>query len=114
MRQPEKKKRYVALPRVKDFMETQLLAIRDEYDDIVRELEINGRLSMPTGEKLKDENLYAIRIIQAGNVRVFYVYGHEDKIYGIHGYVKKTQHIPGGELNIAKKIVKLLRKEKKL
>ncbi len=95
-------------------MATQEEAIRDEYDNIVRELEINGRLSMPTGEKLTGENLYAIRIIQAGNVRVFYVYGHEDKVYGIHGYVKKTQQIPVKELEIARKIAKILRKEKKI
>jgi phage-related protein len=84
-----------------------------EYADIVDELERNGRLSMPTGEKV-DSTLFAIRVIQAGNVRVFYVYGKENNIYGLHGYVKKTQQIPAKEKRLAEKIVKLLRKEELL
>jgi len=38
------------------------------------------------------------------------VYGKENKIYGIHGYVKKTREIPKHELDIASKICKELKK----
>lgn len=49
---------------------------------------------MPYGEKVSGEDLFAIRVIQAGNIRVFYVYGLNDIVYGIHAYTKKTQVIP--------------------
>lgn len=104
------KKYFIELRRVTEFMRTQPEAVQDEYKDIVRSLELHGYLSMPTGEKV-DSRLFAIRIIQAGNIRVFYVYGRGNTIYGIHGYVKKTQQIPTKEKMIAEKIVKILRKE---
>lgn len=110
MQQTARKKRYTELPRVSAFMQSQSKKIQQEYADIVDELERNGRLSMPTGEKV-DLTLFAIRVIQAGNVRVFYVYGKENNIYGLHGYVKKTQQIPAKEKTLAEKIVKQLRKE---
>ena len=47
--------------------------------------------------------------INAGNVRVFYVYGKADNIYGIHGYTKKTQSIPQKEFKQARQIVKALK-----
>jgi phage-related protein len=81
-----------------------------EYRQIVEELEISGRLEMPFGEKVSGA-LFAIRVIQAGNIRVFYVYGIADEIYGIYGYVKTTRAIPQKEMNHADKIIKLLRKE---
>ncbi len=34
-----------------------------------------------------------------------------DRIYGIHGYVKKTQTIPQKELEYARKIVRELKKQ---
>jgi len=105
-----KKKRYTELLRVTEFVQSQSGEVQQEYADIVDELERNGRLSMPTGEKV-DSTLFAIRIIQAGNVRVFYVYGRENNVYGLHGYVKKTQQIPPKEKKLAEKLAKLLRKE---
>lgn len=52
--------------------------------------------------------MFAIRIIQAGNIRIFYVYGLENRVYAIHGYVKKTQEIPQREMVIARKALKWL------
>lgn len=84
--------------------------MRTEYLAIVDMLEKDGRLVMPFGEKIEGENLFAIRVIRAGNVRVFYVYGNADRIYGIYGYVKKTQEIPEHDLKQAKRICKALKK----
>jgi len=103
------KKHYVELPNVESFMATQSEEINLEYQDIVDELEETGYLRMPTGEKVNDD-LFSMRIMQAGNVRVFYVYGKNDTIFGIHGYVKKTQQIPHKELALAIKKWKQLRK----
>ncbi len=65
---------------------------------------------MPFGEKIAGENLFAIRVINAGNVRVFYVYGKNDKVYGLSGYEKKTRTIPHSEMEQARKLAKLLKK----
>lgn len=105
------KKEYVELPDVAEFMNAQSPEVRNEYDVIASRLAHDGHLNMPYGEKIKGKNLFAIRIIQAGNIRVFYVYGVKDRIIGIHGYVKKTQQIPNHELNCAVKIMKLLKAE---
>lgn len=104
-----KKKHYIELDRVIKFIKTQNTNIRDEYDVIVKILEQEGNLSAPLGEKV-NKTLFAVRIIVTGNVRVFHVYGEGNKIYGIHGYVKKTREIPKNELGIANKICNELKK----
>jgi len=90
-------------------MSTLSKAINAEYREIVQRLELQGHLSMPFGEKLKSENMFSIRIIHAGNVRVFYVYGKNDLIYGIYGYVKTTRAIPIAELKQARKLARALK-----
>ena len=102
------KKQYIPLPPVVEFIDSQSMAAREEYDAIVDELERTGMLRMPLGEKISGENLFAIRVIQAANIRVFYVYGKADKVYGIHGYVKKSQAIPQKHLGQARRIGKIL------
>lgn len=106
--EPHNKKHYAELPPVTDFMSRQDISVRLEYSEIIAELEREGRLSMPKAEKLEGQNLFAIRIIDTANIRVFYVYGHNDYIYGIHGYVKKTQKIPRNEIQYAQKVAKAL------
>ena len=107
---PDRKKRFIELPKVTAFIGGQSKDIQAEYGEIVDRLEIDGRLVMPYGEKIEGENLFAIRVIRAGNIRVFYVYGNEDKVYGLSGYVKKTQDIPEHEMKKAQKLVKQLRR----
>ena len=63
---------------------------------------------MQEAEKITGENLFVIRVIRAGNVRIFYVYGTDDFIYGIHAYVKKTRQIPKQEIALARKLAKAL------
>ena len=41
-------------------------------------------------------------------MRIFYVYGTDDFIYGIHAYVKKTRQIPKQEIALARKLAKAL------
>lgn len=74
---------------------------------MIFQLERDGYLNYPNAEKVEDE-MFAIRVIQTGNIRIFYVYGRNDKIFGIHGYVKKTEQIPENELKQARKMLKLL------
>lgn len=94
---------------VKDFMRDQSGSAKQELNGIIWKLEIEGVLSMPYAEKLDGENLFAIRVIQTANIRVFYVYGIHDLIFGIHAYTKKTEQIPDSERRKAERMVKLLR-----
>ncbi len=92
---PLKKKLFAMLKPVRDFMRDKDGDIKQELNGIVWRLEMNGTLEAPFGEKIAGENLFAIRVIQAGNIRVFYVYGkNSNMIYGIHAYEKKTEDIP--------------------
>jgi phage-related protein len=108
----KKKKHFRMLQSVKDFMREQSGDVKKELNGIIWKLESDGNLVMPYGEKVTGErDLFAIRVIQAANIRVFYVYGICDYIFGIHAYVKKTQDIPEKEKEYARKVVRELIKE---
>ena len=111
-----KKKRFKMLMPVRDFMRTQSGDIKQELNNIIWRLETEGMLVMPYGEKVvgDDDDLFAIRVIKTGNIRVFYVYGPGNLIYGIHAYEKKTAQIPKSELKQADKMIKLLKLSGKL
>ena len=101
-----KKKFFVMLDSVKDFMREQPGDVKQELNGIIYRLETTGMLTMPYGEKIKgDEQLFAIRIMQAANIRIFYVYGIRNYVFGLHGYVKKTQDIPEKEMKQARKML---------
>lgn len=103
------KKKFVMLQHVKDFMRDQPGDVKQELNGLVWMLEQNGALTSPYAEKLSDTDLFVLRVIQAGNVRVFYVYGINDFVYGLHGYVKKTEEVPQHEKELAIKIMKKLK-----
>lgn len=103
-----KKKHFRMMQSVKDFMRDQSGDAKQELNGIIWKLEAEGALSMPYAEKLDGENLFAIRVIQAANIRIFYVYGIADIVFGIHGYVKKTQEVPEKEMRYARKVLRQL------
>lgn len=103
-----KKKYFYMMQSVKDFMREQTGDVKQELNNIVWRLETEGALVMPYGEKVSGDDLFAIRVIQAGNIRVFYVYGLNDIVYGVHAYTKKTQTIPREHKAQALKVVKIL------
>lgn len=105
----KKKKHFYMMQAVKDFMREQSGDIKQELNGIIWRLEMNGSLEMPYGEKITGENLFAIRVIQTGNIRVFYVYGVANYVFGIHAYTKKTQTIPEKELNYARRVARDLK-----
>ena len=114
MKTAQKKKIFKMLISVRDFMREQPWEIKKELNNIIWRLEMTGSLSMSYGEKIRGENLFAIRVIQAGNIRVFYVYGENDLIFGIHAYEKKTEQIPDHELREANRMITLLRMKGKV
>ena len=103
-----KKKHFRMMQNVKDFMREKDGDIKQELNNIIYRLEMEGTLSMPYGEKLSGEDLFAIRVMQTANIRIFYVYGIQEFIFGIHGYVKKTQDIPEKEKEYARKVLREL------
>lgn len=107
----KKKKIFKMLLPVRDFMRDQSGDVKQELNNIIWRLEMEGSLEMPYGEKITGENLFAIRVIQAGNIRVFYVYGLNDLVFGIHAYEKKSEQIPIAERKQADRMIKLLKKE---
>ena len=103
-----KRKTYIPLPAVADFIEAQPADVQREYVLIVGKLEADGFLQAPFGEKV-EPGLFAMRIRAAdGNVRIFYGYVAANVVYGIHGYVKKTGRIPQHELEQARRIARRL------
>ena len=72
-----RKKYFNMLQSVKDFMRDQPGDVKQELNNIIWKLEVEGTLSSPYGEKMGDDGLFVIRVIQAGNIRVFYAYGCE-------------------------------------
>lgn len=105
---PKKKKHFELLDRVKAFLRDQPGEVKQELNGLIFQLEQDGYLNYPNAEKIEGEDLFALRVIQTGNIRVFYVYGLYDVIYGIHGYVKKTEQIPENELKQARKLLRQL------
>lgn len=107
-----KKKFFVMMDAVREFMRVQPGDAKKELNGIIWKLETEGQLTMPYGEKIRgNEQLFAIRVMQAANIRIFYVYGIRNYVFGLHGYVKKTQDIPKNELKQAERVLMQLIKE---
>lgn len=102
-----RKKIYIPLSGVMDFMDRQPAAVRAAYARIVEAVETNGFAVYPYAEKV-EKDLFAMRIKSGGNVRVFYVYMDGDRVFGIHAYEKKSGRIPARELNKARQTAKEL------
>ena len=100
----KKKKTYLALQKVRDFIDKQSPEVRIEYLNIVDRLEEDGHLIEPFAKKL-DSELFEIRIRKGKQIRVFYFYHEDDYIFGVHAFVKKTQKTPKQELKQAQKII---------
>lgn len=98
------KKSYIALTRVREFIESQPPECRMEYQVIVERLEADGFLVAPYGKKL-DPDLFEMRIRAGREVRVFHFYHEDDTVFGVHAFVKKTQRTPSHELRQARRVV---------
>ena len=92
-----------------EFLGLQPEEVQAKYEKIIDLLEENGMLIAPYSEKA-EKNLFAMRILNPKNIRIFYVYIGSSEIYGIHAYEKKTAKIPDRELAQARKIMKIFDK----
>lgn len=70
-----------------------------KYVALLQLLEERGFLRAPFAEKVEcEENLFALRIMTAGNYRYFYCYDAGSIIFVLHGYSKRTNRIPRRKL----------------
>jgi len=56
-------------------------------------------LGSPHSKKVR-ARLYELRIRGTQEVRLFYCF-HKSRIFLLHGFIKKSQRIPGREINLA-------------
>ena len=62
------------------------------------------RLGMPFSRHL-DDGIFELRTIQGGNItRILYFFVVGERVVLTHGFVKKTQKTPSGEIARAKRI----------
>lgn len=97
------KKRYLAVRQVREFIAAQPPEIQAEYVKLVERLEADGYLIEPFGKKL-DRNLFEMRLRRGRQARVVYFYHIDDRVIGVHAWLKKTQQTPLRELAQAKRV----------
>ena len=94
----------MAVKKVRTFVERQPDEVQAEYLKIVDQLEKDGRLIEPFGKKL-DRELFEIRVRRGKQVRVLYFYFAENRVIGVHGFVKKSQKTPKTEIKQARRVM---------
>lgn len=97
------RKTFVPVPSTKGFLDRLTTVDRGECQVVIDMLQVDGRLSAPFAEKV-EAGMFAMRIIKADNIRIFYIYGKDDAIYGVHAYFKRTERIPPHELRMARRV----------
>lgn len=83
---------------------------RTAHNRVLRMLDIlekaGYQIRMPHAKKVS-RNLFELRTQGTEQVRIFFTY-HQKKIILLHGFVKKTQHIPIYELRFAEQKLRSL------
>lgn len=93
--------------KVKEFIDSQPLKVQTKIARAIDLLECYGlKLTEPYLKKLKDLNLWEIRIIFSSNIYRIFIYHGPDRLHLIHGFIKKTPKTPSKEINIALKRMK--------
>ncbi len=103
------KKTYMAVKKVREFIDAQPDEVQAEYIKIVEQLEQDGRLVEPYGKKL-DKGLFEMRIRRRGQVRILYFYQEKNPVIGVHGFVKKSQKTPQKDLKHAIKVMGMIKR----
>ena len=103
------KKTYIAVKKLRQFVDMQSDEVQAEYLKIVEQLEQDGRLVEPFGKKM-DKGLFEMRIRKGGQVRIPYFYQEKEYVVGVHGFVKKTQKTPQQELKQAMRVMNMIKR----
>ena len=103
------RKVYIAVKKLRQFIDTQSDEVQAEYLKITEILEKDGRLVEPFGKKL-DKGLFEMRIRRGGQIRILYFYQEKEYVVGVHGFAKKTQKTPQKELKQAIRVMGLVKR----
>lgn len=103
------KKTFLAVEKVRAFIDEQPPECQAEFLAIVEQLEEAGFLVEPYARKLEID-LFEIRVRRGRQIRVFYFYHEDDLIIGVHAFVKKTRRTPRQELKQARRVVGLIKR----
>jgi len=106
--EPCRKKTFVAVAKVREFIAAQPDECQAEYVAIVDKLEKDGFLVEPYAKKL-DADLFEIRLRRGRLSRVLYFYYEGDLVIGVHAFVKKSQKTPQQALKQARSIMSQIR-----
>jgi len=105
----KKKKIFIQTEELEQFMNLQTISVQQQFKKIVDVLETDGFLVLPYGKKLSGyPNLFEIRIVSGGSVRVFYCYYESEYVVGVSGFIKKSMKTPKKEIQKALKIIRKL------
>jgi phage-related protein len=90
-------------PVVERFLENLQLSTKQKVARQFKLLEEYGpELGMPHS-KAVGKSLYELRIRGRQEVRIFYIFALEDRIYLLHCFQKKSQATPKHELSLARR-----------
>ncbi len=94
---------------VEEFLQELSKDLQSDFFDAVSKLSTGEVLSMPLSRNLSSiaGGLHDLRFKdRSGQVRFFYFIKRGDVIYMLHAFKKKTQEIPGREIEVIKKRIK--------
>ena len=98
-RQAMPRKTVIQTDQAREYRNTMDPLSQRKYVALLQLLEERGQLHAPFAEKVEGvDNLFALRIMTAGNYRYFYCYDAGELIFVLHGYSKKATRIPRREL----------------
>lgn len=93
--------------KVQSFIDSQDIATQTKIGRMIGLLEKYGNQIGSLHSKKVGRDLLELRIIGKREVRIFYTFRGE-KIFLLHGFVKKSQRIPGKELLVAANKLRML------
>jgi len=94
-------------PKIEDYLLSLEKATYSKTLKHIELLEIFGhKLTMPYSKRIS-HNLYELRIPGQQKVRIFYCF-HNNQIYIVHAFIKKSQKTPRKEIKTAQKRITLL------
>ncbi|SRR5258708_28196150 len=88
---------------VEEFIKSLESSTLLKVGNVIDLLEIHGNiLRMPFSKKITKE-IYELRIRGTEEIRIFYSFQSDRRIYLLHGFKKKSQKTPRKEIEIANK-----------
>lgn len=81
--------------------------VKGQFQDLIVELEISGRLSFPQSRKLSSKPLFELRIRADGQWRAIYCKEAKRLVIILSFFRKKSQKTPLNEINKATKRIRI-------